>query len=84
MNHYPKNLIVGACNFYADPTHVRQVFPELLAFVLQGRGFQSVSLRYLNPHPEAQQLSREEAPILADQLNNLLSCARDFAVIGYK
>ena len=80
----PKNLIVGACNFYADPTHVRQVFPELLEFVVQGRGFRSVALRYLNPHPEHQQLSREEAPILADQLNHLLSCARDFAVIGYK
>jgi O-antigen chain-terminating methyltransferase len=80
----PKNLIVGACNFYADPTHVRQVFPELLEFLMQSRGFHSVSLRFLNPHPQEQQLSTEEAPVLAEQLNNLLSCARDFAVIAYK
>jgi len=80
----PKNLIVGACNFYADPTHVRQIFPDLLEFVMQSRGFQSVSLRYLNPHPQEQQLATEEAPILAGQLNGLLSCARDFAVIAYK
>ena len=80
----PKNLIVGACNFYADPTHVRQIFPDLLEFVLQSRGYVAVELKYLNPHPPAQQLNSEEAPLLAAQLNGLLSCARDFAVIGYK
>ena len=80
----PKNLIVGACNFYADPTHVRQVFPELIEFLMQSRGFQEVSLRYLNPHPEEQQLATKEAPLLAAQLNGLLCCARDFAVIAHK
>jgi O-antigen chain-terminating methyltransferase len=80
----PKNLIVGACNFYADPTHVRQVFPELLEFVVQSRGFHSAGIRYLNPHPEEQRLSSAEAPILARELNDLLSCARDFAVIAHK
>ena len=80
----PRNLIVGACNFYADPTHVRQVFPELLEFVMQSRGFRSVELRYLNPHPPEQRLSSDEAPILAGQLNDLLSCARDFAVVARK
>jgi O-antigen chain-terminating methyltransferase len=80
----PKNLIVGACNFYADPTHVRQIFPDLLEFVMQSRGYRDVELRYLNPHPPAQQLFTEEAPMLAAQLNGLLSCARDFAVVAYK
>jgi SAM-dependent methyltransferase len=80
----PKNLIVGACNFYADPTHVRQIFPDLIEFVLQSRGYVGVELKYLNPHPPAQQLNSEEAPLLAAQLNGMLSCARDFAVIGYK
>jgi len=80
----PKNLIVGACNFYADPTHVRQIFPDLLEFVMQSRGYRDVELRYLNPHPPAQQLFTEEAPLLAAQLNGLLSCARDFAVVAYK
>ena len=80
----PGNLIVGACNFYADPTHVRQVFPPLLEFVMQSRGFRSVELRYLNPHPPEQALSQHEAPVLAGQLNDLLSCARDFAVVAQK
>ena len=29
----PKNLVVGACNFYADPTHRQPLFPETLQFL---------------------------------------------------
>jgi O-antigen chain-terminating methyltransferase len=45
----PKNLVVGACNFYSDPTHQRPLFPESLEFVVNHLGFERSSIRYLHP-----------------------------------
>jgi O-antigen chain-terminating methyltransferase len=80
----PQNLLVGACNFYADPTHKRPLYPETQQFFLEYRGFVRVELKYLHPHDPGARLPEEEAPELAARLNDLLSCARDYAVIGYK
>ncbi|SDY56306.1 O-antigen chain-terminating methyltransferase [Variovorax sp. YR634] len=35
----PENLIVGATNFYLDPTHIRPVPPLLLSFATEHAGF---------------------------------------------
>lgn len=80
----PQNLLVGACNFYADPTHKRPLYPETQQFFLEYRGFSKVELKYLHPHDTGARLPEGEAPELAARLNDLLSCARDYAVIGYK
>ncbi len=80
----PQNLLVGACNFYADPTHKRPLYPETQQFFLEYRGFSRVELKYLHPHEAGTRLPEDEAPELASRLNDLLSCARDYAVIGYK
>jgi len=80
----PQNLLVGACNFYADPTHKRPLYPETQQFFLEYRGFSRVELKFLHPHDAGARLPEEEAPELASRLNDLLSCARDYAVIGYK
>jgi O-antigen chain-terminating methyltransferase len=80
----PRNLLVGACNFWADPTHLRPLYPETHEFLMEYRGFSQVKLRYLHPHEGEQCLPGEEAPQLAARLNEVLSCARDYAIIGYK
>lgn len=80
----PQNLLVGACNFYADPTHKRPLYPETQKFFLEYRGFSKVELKYLHPHDVGARLPENEAPELAGRLNDLLSCARDYAIIGYK
>ncbi len=80
----PQNLLVGACNFYADPTHKRPLYPETQQFFLEYRGFSRVELKYLHPHEAGARLPEDEAPELASRLNDLLSCARDYAVVGYK
>jgi O-antigen chain-terminating methyltransferase len=80
----PQNLLVGACNFYADPTHKRPLYPETQKFFLEYRGFSRVALKYLHPHESGARLPEDEAPELAARLNDLLSCARDYAVIGYR
>ncbi|HFQ89723.1 MAG TPA: class I SAM-dependent methyltransferase [Desulfobulbus sp.] len=80
----PQNLLVGACNFYADPTHKRPLYPETQKFFLEYRGFSRVELKFLHPHEPGARLPEDEAPELAARLNDLLSCARDYAVIGYR
>ncbi len=80
----PQNLLVGACNFYADPTHKRPLYPETQKFFLEYRGFSRVELKFLHPHEPGARLPEDEAPELAARLNDLLACARDYAVIGYR
>lgn len=77
----PKNLVVGACNFYSDPTHRQPIFPETLQFLLDQVGFSRVRVEYL--HPAA------GSPFLNDQpgskeLDTWLFGARDFAAFGWK
>lgn len=35
----PENIVVGACNFWLDPTHKRPIPPALLAFLPEHYGF---------------------------------------------
>ena len=80
----PQNLLVGACNFYADPTHRQPLHPDAQRFLMEYCGLGGVRIEYLHPHEEAFRLPEDEAPELAARLNDLLSCARDYAVIGYR
>lgn len=48
----PTNLVVGAANFYLDPTHQRPIAPDYLAFLLRDRGLVDVETRFLHPLPE--------------------------------
>jgi O-antigen chain-terminating methyltransferase len=77
----PKNLVVGACNFYSDPTHHRPLFPETLEFILNHRGFVRTQLQYLHPVEGSPFQDRSDA---AQALNSWLFSSRDFATIGWK
>ena len=33
----PENLIVGACNFWNDPTHHKPLPPEMMRFIFEAR-----------------------------------------------
>jgi O-antigen chain-terminating methyltransferase len=35
----PENILVGACNFYLDPTHKNPIPSQTLQFLLESRGF---------------------------------------------
>jgi O-antigen chain-terminating methyltransferase len=80
----PRNLLIGGCNFWADPTHLRPLYPETHQFLLEYRGLCNVELLYLHPHEDEQRLPEEEAPLLASRLNEVLSCSRDYSIVGYK
>ena len=45
----PRNLVMGAANFYIDPTHLRPLPPELLAFLAEAAGFVEVVVHGINP-----------------------------------
>jgi SAM-dependent methyltransferase len=77
----PKNLIVGACNFYADPTHRRPLFPETLKFILEHRGFARVRLEYLHPVEGSPFSGADDG---SKALDSWFFTARDFAIIGWK
>ncbi|MDT5060033.1 MAG: hypothetical protein QOH63_492 [Acidobacteriota bacterium] len=75
----PKNLVVGACNFYSDPTHLKPLFPDTVQFIMSHLGFADVRVEYLNQvggSPFDDGSKRSQA------LNSWLYGARDFALIG--
>jgi SAM-dependent methyltransferase len=74
-----KNLTVGACSFYIDPTHRNPVFPETAQFILENVGFEEVKLEYLCPVEKPENVDKE-----SDHLQELLYGPRDFGVIGHK
>jgi O-antigen chain-terminating methyltransferase len=73
----PENLIVGACNFYLDPTHRNPIPPKAAQFLLENRGFSNVEI--LNLQPIVNDHGLENA-----FLKNLLLSSQDYAVIGWK
>ncbi|MBQ9336579.1 MAG: class I SAM-dependent methyltransferase [Lentisphaeria bacterium] len=82
----PENLIVGACNFYADPSHIRVLPPALLHLLTKCAGFDeseilrmhwygAVATEYLDGQDGIQ------API--KQIAHFLNNCADYSVIGY-
>lgn len=76
----PENIVVAACNFYADPTHHKPVNPHTLVFVLKQKGFTDLGLQFLHP-VEGSPFKECEG---AEQLNMWFYGPRDFAVTARK
>jgi len=88
----PENLLVGACNFYSDPTHRNPLFPPTLKFLVEQRGLVDVQLVRLSEFRIIDPLQFVEAnQPMSSQINSLIEIAKsnfyaapDFAVIGKK
>lgn len=78
----PENLIVGACNFYIDPTHRNPLPPALVGFLLKARGFERVEIDRRHPGDPSLLLKGNDEAITGP-LNRLLFGAQDYAAIGY-
>ena len=77
----PRNVQVGSCNFYMDPTHLHPLPPDLMRYLLEARGFAEVVIKELHPYgPE--NLIVGGSPIVNDALNRFFFSAQDYAVIG--
>ena len=74
----PMSLVVGARNFWLDPTHQRPVHPKLLSFMMEQAGFDPIEVLELRPFAEDKRLPElavaeldEEIRPLAMQINRL-------------
>lgn len=79
----PENIIVGACNFYFDPTHLRPLPPPSMKYILEARGF--INVNVLRLHPMMDRASYSEA--FSEELQPIWDFflkEQDYALIGYK
>ena len=72
----PENIIVGACDFYTDPSHKSPIPPSTLSYMIEARGF--INIETLRLHPDDS--IRIEDPFLS----YWFTIGKDYAVIGYK
>ncbi|MEQ8188282.1 MAG: methyltransferase domain-containing protein [Candidatus Eremiobacterota bacterium] len=79
----PENIIVGACSFYTDPTHINPLPPHTLKFLLEARGFTALEIKKANPL----NLIDYDYIIKEDGLKNILfrfNMEQDYSVIAVK
>jgi SAM-dependent methyltransferase len=79
----PKNMIVGSCNFYLDPTHRHPLPPDLSRYLLEARGFLNVEVAELHPFGAEHQIVDGDSK-MKDVLNKHFFSAQDYVVIGQK
>jgi SAM-dependent methyltransferase len=79
----PESLMVSGRNFFFDPTHRQPIPPPVLSFVLERRGFVSVTIDRLHPYGREHHLDASQGQA-ESLLNELLFGPQDYAVIGRK
>jgi SAM-dependent methyltransferase len=77
----PKNLLVGSCNFYLDPTHLNPIPEQLLRFLVEARGFVNPEVIPLHPVPDS---ARPLPGLAPPYMNELLFGPQDYGVIAWK
>jgi O-antigen chain-terminating methyltransferase len=87
----PESVVAGSVNFHRDPTHLRPVHPDTLAFMCESAGFADVSIRRLSPVPAGDRLPSpapgagplaEHVDRVVGRLNDLLYGFQDYAVLA--
>jgi len=80
----PENFLVGACNFYMDPTHRNPILPEALSFMLSHSGFKEREcLNVSLPDYPWKDEDIPEIPLLKI-LNRHMTKGQDYAFISFK
>jgi O-antigen chain-terminating methyltransferase len=79
----PENLVVGACSFYYDPTHLHPLPPEPSRFVLASRGFDRVEILRLHPDARGQDIADVPDALVRAMAERLFG-PQDYALIGYR
>jgi len=79
----PENLIVGACNFYADPSHRNPLHPEMIKFLIENRGFCHVLLCRTEPFSEEFRL-KEDGTEIVRRFNKFFYGPQNYSVVGVK
>lgn len=77
----PRNLLVGATNFYVDPTHQNPVHPQTLHYLFEARGLVQVETLPLHPFPKEMRLAETDSGA-AKIINEYFFGPQDYAVVG--
>ncbi|MDP9434262.1 MAG: class I SAM-dependent methyltransferase [Actinomycetota bacterium] len=77
----PMNLVMAACNFRLDPTHLQPLPPALTEFLVTAAGFRDVQVRMLHPKEPAD-LTRLRLPGVDDSTAALVAQALTKAFFG--
>lgn len=77
----PRNVLVGSCNFYFDPTHRNPLPSEVLRFLVQSRGFGGIEILLLNPSDEQPVAGDSE---LVDRFNRYFYGPMDYGIAAWK
>lgn len=77
----PTNLVVGGASFYLDPTHLRPLHPELLAFMVETSGFEAVEVQFVHPVHDPATLP-DPATVSDDPFVQRLVAAGTWALFG--
>lgn len=85
----PTNVVMGACDFYNDPTHRSPLPPDLTAYLVGAAGFEDVEVRPLHPSRERRDALLAEAegapqPLLAETVAERFFGPQDYAVLGVR
>ena len=75
----PENLLVGGCNFYADPTHRNPIPSQTLQFLVESRGFHNTRILKLRPWNGARIEGDSE---IIRRFNDMFYCAPDYGIIA--
>ena len=78
----PENIIVGACNFYFDPTHRNPIPPITLKYLIEARGFENTEILRLHPYNYFD--DKIDNVNIDKQLRLLFDAEQDYSVIGHK
>jgi O-antigen chain-terminating methyltransferase len=77
----PRNVLVGSCNFYLDPTH-RNPFPsEALQLLVETRGFERIDVLPLNPS-DAEPVPGDSE--LVHRFNQYFYGPMDYGLVAHK
>ncbi|MBV9276666.1 MAG: class I SAM-dependent methyltransferase [Candidatus Eremiobacteraeota bacterium] len=79
----PHNILVGACHFYNDPTHLRPIPSPLLSFAAEYCGLSSPQVLFLHPADFSHWI-REQNITLEFRFNDLFYGPQDYSLIAYK
>jgi len=74
----PENFVVGSSSFYNDPSHIKPIPPQLLAYIFEMSGFKDIKIRRLNPEKTKNTLG------LPDDLFTKVYGSLDYSVTGIK
>ncbi len=86
----PSNIVMGACNFYLDPTHQRPMPGALTEFLVSAAGFVDIEVRPLHPKEPVDLsglrldgVSAHDTELVAAALAKGLFGPQDYAVIAW-